>query len=1141
MSTQITQQEIEAKIIEIYTLLEETFKGKDNKKIKEAMLKLNEIFSDFKNSIKYLFIALSSKEISGKEISLDLHKSVSLFLQKILSAQNVLQPEEIFFCLNQILDLILNKSKNNPHLNDNSIMNIFQTSIKELLHSPILLINQDQDYIKQLFNTLLTALKNEKNEFYLKTAKSVIILSSTLLTSEKANSNNYEQLINDFYIPIINNIFLNVPNYLDPKNNIYNIEFIIILKILFDGFFQNLIKMKSSYSSDKIKEIAMKFFREYGTYCFELIQLMPQLDDETKKKFGNQNPIIVFNKDEKICKEINNMKNRAIQFLSLIIQISTLKNKNSIEDVPNYINDKDLQKMVTDLIALILNTFQDILNNKEKFNFIRKYSGEENDNIDEDCYNALLYQICVFLTRSLIREPIKTTISPNMRQFLLNNLFPLIVTIDDEKIFLETDPDGYHQYINDITFQFKEKSFRTSACFLVKKICDIFEEMGNFVLSFVLEMLNYIIKRGENIGDLSGYNVYLKYKSNALIDQFNDKIKLDFCLLIILILKEKIIQNSYLSKRLLDILIENYSNIHLIPFSIIRIKLCKIYYYFLPLYFGKVHYSEENKKIFLENVVNYLLNCIIQKNINIDEEYCQALSYEATSTIIRLMTIQKETKENNISALKKYINENLEKNFEIFVQLIPNIDILVYFLLLEQIIKNIKIAQRNLIFNCLNSLSKKFLLLYVQQNNQNQLFFPQYFTIINSLLTGKNKIEPENNEEISKFYEYFDPVLNYIKNPKKFIYYEPLISNVQQCIKSFERIEERNILVLKSIKIIQEIDSATNLACYNYVSTFLSYIQKNKSEKPLNEKEIFNDILDIIKTSFTFNKETLKSSINYALLLTLQLLNINPNLNQEIFEFLIIQSFDCFEFSNGENALFSFFENINQLSLANVSIGLIFKPEQTLAILNKAITIQINGEEKKFMRIEKYANMIHEIMKISQPPYYYPNLGKCIILGICSIFSNKIFQDFLNQLKEFKFFLLTTFIKFTFFHKQQKCIILENLMKKEIKCNFVEEEENEEEEEEEEESDDDDFSSYIDQALSSSNNIKLSDEFEFFSKVIKNIKENDRTMYEFLSAKNKNVIIVCDRLSQMRNIKIKYNEKEYTVPRKTVRIIRKSK
>ena len=81
----------------------------------------------------------------------------------------------------------------------------------------------------------------------------------------------------------------------------------------------------------------MKFFREYGNYCFELIQLMPQFDEETKNKYGSPNPIIVFNKDENICKEINNMKNRAIQFLSLIIQITSLKEKNSIEDDSNYI------------------------------------------------------------------------------------------------------------------------------------------------------------------------------------------------------------------------------------------------------------------------------------------------------------------------------------------------------------------------------------------------------------------------------------------------------------------------------------------------------------------------------------------------------------------------------------------------------------------------------------------------------------------------------------------------------------------------------------------------------------------------------------------------------------------------------------
>ena len=1140
MNIQMPQKEIESKISEIFSLLEETFKGKDNKKIKEAMVKLNEIFSDLKSSINLLFIALSTKVISGKEISLELHKSVVLFLKNLFMVNNILEPKEIFSCLNQIFDLIFNKSKDIPHLIDNSFVETFVEMIKSLLSSVKLLGNTD--IIIQLFKILLNNLKNVSKENYLQTAKSVVLLSSSLLDSERAVSDNYEQLLTDYYIPIINNIFLNVPNYLNPKSNIYNYEFITIIRLLLDGFYSNLIKLKGFYQNEKVKEIFMKFFQEYGIYCFELIQLMPQVDEETKNNYANPNPIIVFNKDVKICYELNLMKSKAIQFLSLIIQISSLREKNMTEDENNYLTDKDLQKMITDLIALIINTFQDILSNKEKFNFIKKYSGEVYDK--DDSYNALLFQICAFLTRGLIREPIKTNFSGNIRQFLLNILFPLIVTIEDEKIFLETDPEGYHQYLNDIIFKFKNKIFRTSACFLVKKICDKFEEMSNFVLSFCLEMLNYIIKESKTSGDSSEYNVYLKYRENTMIDQFNDKIKLDFSLLIILILKDKINQNAYLKKRFLNILLENYANIQLIPFSIIKIKICKIYYYFLPMFFGKGEMIlEDKKRIFLENIVDYLLNCIVQQNINNDEEYSQALSYEATSTIIRLMSFQRDPEKEklkNFFSLKDYVTQNLEKNFRILIQLIPNIDIYIFYLLIDQIISNIKINQRSLIFECLNILTKKFLVLYLAQNKETKLFFSQYFTIINSLLTGENKISADNKEEISKFNEYFDPVLNYIKNPNKFTYYEQLISNAEQCIKSFDGINERSILVLKSIKLILEKDSCTSLSSYNFVSTFLANIQKNKCEKPFNEQEIFNEILEIIKRSFNFKEETLKSSIDYALLLTLQILNINSNLNQEVFEFLILQSFYHFELPTGKDNLFSFSENINQLSLANISLGLIFKPEQTFQILIKKMVVLINGEAKEIMRIEKFIRMLGEILRISHP-YYYPSLGKCIILGICSIFSNnKICQEFLNHAVEFKCLLLIIFIKLTLFHRAKKCIILENLMKKELKCNFVEEEESEDEEEEESE-DEDEFNLYIDQALNSNDNIKSSDEFKFFAKVMKNIKENDPISYTYLSEKTKNGIKAIEELSQIRNIKIKYNDKEYTVPRKTVKIIGKKK
>ena len=111
---------------------------------------------------------------------------------------------------------------------------------------------------------------------------------------------------------------------------------------------------------------------------------------------------------------------------------------------------------------------------------------------------------------SLIREPIKTEFSGNMKQFFLDILFPLIVTVDDEKTFMENDPDGYHQYLNDIIFRFKTKNFRTSAFFLVKTICDEFIDVNNFISSFFLEMLNYILQEGKAKSEIPEYNIFLK-------------------------------------------------------------------------------------------------------------------------------------------------------------------------------------------------------------------------------------------------------------------------------------------------------------------------------------------------------------------------------------------------------------------------------------------------------------------------------------------------------------------------------------------------------------------------------------------------------------------------------------------------------
>ena len=1136
-------QETEQKLLIIFKHLEETFTSKETKKIREAKDKLSKIFKDIKTSLDLLFQALSTKVIQGKEISLELHKSVMIYLKNLFLMQKILSSDDIFNCLLKIFDLIFNQSKENPHLLNPSILSVFQAIVLCLLSNQKILDSKNSNYITQLFSILINSIKNANKDNFLTVGKCVILLTTSLLGSKSANADNYEKLINEYYIPIINIIFSKVTLYIIPKENIYNNEFITILKLLLDGFYSSLLRTKNFFDNEKRKEIAMKMFKEYGTYCYELIQLMPELDEDNKKFFGNNNDIIVFNIDENKCNEINGMKSKAIQFISFITQISTLDSKRDKEFFEKniLIEDNELIELINKFIILIVNSFKDILNNENKFNAIRKFDPEMGE--EQDCYNALLFQVCVFLTRSLVREPIKSNFNNNIRKFLLDVLFPLIVTTDCEKDFAETDPEEYHQYINDIIIDFKIKNFRTSACYLVKKICDKYEDMSNFMLSFCLEMINCLINETQISEELKDINIYLKNK-DALINKFNSIKKLDFGLLIILILKDKFRNSPYLKNKLIDILVNNTGKIHIIPFPIIKIKLCKLYHYFIPRFFDNTDkYQENTQKIFIENIVNYLLNNIIQKNLQTGEEYSQALSFEASDTIIELINLPKNSEYKLNEILLNYMAENLEKNFGIFNQLIANVDIYTFYLVIDHVIGNIKINQRNLIFECIDNLTKKFIKIFLGNNEENKLFLNQYFTIISSFLLGVNKLTPEKKEEIALFNEYFLPVINYIKNPKKFLLYEQLVSTMEEYIKCLQGINQESALVLKNIKLIIEKDDTLSGVCFSYISTFLNFIQNGLPPNPVNQIELFNDILEIIKKGFSIKEETLKTSKINSLLLTLQILSLNPNLNPEIFEYLILRSLNSFELYETKEDILSVRDNINQLALANVSLGFIFKPEQTYNILQKTFTVEKNGEKKEIMHFAKYVSFIKESLDIITTAYYCVTLGKCILLGICGIFSNKNCMESLKQKMNLKIFLLNIFLNMMIYHKKQKTYLLNKMTKKETDCNFVQENEEEEEEEESEEDEYDeneDFDLDVEKVLKRNDNINNSDEFKFFHDVINNIKANDKDIYLFIINNIDKGEKIIEDLSLTRNVMINYKNKNLSIPRKTVRIVRKN-
>lgn len=1132
----------EEELIEILKLLEESYKSNDTNRLIEINVLLEAKFKDLKKSIPLLFHALTLKSIRNKEISLDLHKSVLTNLKNIfLNKEEEFDKNDIFQFLQKFIEMTLN-----PNINSNlanfQILPIIQNIIHILLSIKIIVEIKDNTFINQFLEIIINSINSAQanlqthQDIYFNVTKSSIILTTTLLTSKCVTNENYEKLLDKYYISVINNIFKNVPNYIDPKNHKYNYDFFQILKYVYDSFYKVLLKLTEiTTEEEKKKEISLKLFDKYGLYSFELIQIIPPFDENTAKEYGKENPIVVFNIDKKKCEEINNMKSKIFQFLSYILQLSTSEEKEYEEDKIYIINNKDLEKITNNLINLIIKSLDNILQNKNKFLLSRKYDNEMNEN--EDCYNILLYQICIFLSRALIREPIKSEFKTKIKQFLLNILFPIIITVDEEIKYAEDDPEGYHEYLNHITSEFKIKDLRTSACFLIHKICDKYEDIDNFILSFSTEMLNYILNEGKINNELSEYNIYLKYIKNSPINNLNDIIKMDFSLLIILILKENISDITFFTDRLKEILLSNQEKIHLIQNPLIKIKICKLYNYFLQLLFkDNKDIPEEKANKFLENTINYLLNNIVQNKHEKGSKFMEALAQGASESINEIFYLSRVL-ENKF--LMEYLNNNLEKNFPIFIKLIENIDVYSFYLVIQKILSEIKISQRNLIFECLNNLYKKYQKEIETGTGEieNKMFVNQFFIIIRRFLTGKNKLNVSDKQDIVIFNKIFEPIVICISNTKRHEIYDEIIEVTEIYIRELKGINNISALVLKNITNILDLEKVTSSNCFAFVSTFLANIQNKISDMQIDEKDLFNEILNVIGKSFSFKNDMFENSKLYALLLTTQILNLNPNINFETYSALINKSFDCFKSLNTNDDYENDLKNINQLSLANVCLGFIYQPENTLKILNNSYITYQNSEISKF---DQFLQYLFYSMQIKYPDYNQI-LGKCIILGICGLLNDKFCMTFLNNNKNKKLALLRVFIIYVNYHIKEKGLILEKLMKKEINCDFIGEEKEDDEEEEEEDDEDEidsDFNDKIVYALSGNDNIKNSDEFQYFTNIMKKIKENDAESYNFLINMFRSKSMNFEKIFLIRNIKVKYKGKEINVPRRTVKIVR---
>jgi hypothetical protein len=333
----------------------------------------------------------------------------------------------------------------------------------------------------------------------------------------------------------------------------------------------------------------------------------------------------------------------------------------------------------------------------------------------------------------------------------------------------------------------------------------------------------------------------------------------------------------------------------------------------------------------------------------------------------------------------------------------------------------------------------------------------------------------------------------------------------------------------------------------------MKYIPKSNNISPNEKAKLTNEIIQIIKISFSFNEDLCFQSIKNALLLTLKLFNVGINsLSYDIFKELIIISLNGFVPIVKEDLLFGKISDkttIVQLILSIISLGFIFRPVDTFKIIfehkeppatqdkdgadpNKTSNKKENPHEAKYFHL----NMID--IGISNNDYIIL-LNKCVILGLCSIFKEKYCVEKLSGDNNKKFLLLQIFVKLVEKHRREQVEQLNKLMKKETNCNFIEENEDDEEEDDEDDDEDEELEEIRDivhDILNENENIKNADEYKYFYNIMNDLKTNDNNSYKLLSNNLKGKL---EELLLLRNISINYKGKYFMVPRKTVKILKK--
>lgn len=354
-----------------------------------------------------------------------------------------------------------------------------------------------------------------------------------------------------------------------------------------------------------------------------------------------------------------------------------------------------------------------------------------------------------------------------------------MIATEKEKANMKLEGEDYLMYIQDIIGDHKSKYSRTSIDFLIVRICDKFDGLASFIVNFCMQMLDFamnssVVNFDSNTPIPESYDLLVNpsFEFKSILNVFNAESLLDVSIILICSLKNFIVKNNtYLMK--LKTIFDTYLNqLHSVGSDLIKFDICLVYDVFLPYFIDDKQITNSDLE-FLTKRLDFLFVCMMNYEKN------PGTSAQAAKAITTIFT---ETNTDNIDS--KFISTA----FTQLINHIENIDIAIFFDVLIEILENCTIEE-NLIQAI--SFATKRILKEIKSPNfdekSNKVIYGKCFNIIKTIIKDNDLMHKESLENdviipivgntlsIEDLEQCLEPLLSYLKNPKKITFEDDLL------------------------------------------------------------------------------------------------------------------------------------------------------------------------------------------------------------------------------------------------------------------------------------------------------------------------------------------------------------------------------